>query len=754
MKESKNREHIKLIIAFILFFALFGVFLTQFDLNLTKRTTTEMLLLHYDTAVKNNQSACFSYQLRSGESYDEYLEVEINKIQYEKKEIAVDPSIKFSEVICVPESFLSSSDNIVDVIFGSQDLFFHVVKVNQDPLNATSSAINTLGSSNSTVSFEFRNGEDKGISVLFSLFVDGKLDHSFREEVSPKEVRTFSEPHRLQGDNVKVRLATPFETEFTEHPEPSLLTMFLVSLLSLILPGLLICSKFFKFREFSGFLALSVAASIVITVFVSWVLNFLGMTSILSNVLILITLILLVYPRQFNFPKGDNKVLGLIALFVLFSIASQFAMPSHDSMWSVYYERQVDAVYYNGGIPQQDTLSYLGRPFTFTPGYMLLRASFSWLSSTIPEQSFFVFQVLGNVFFASSVIFLCKKLNLKLTESAIVLMFLYSSAFIFGWAIVSLLHLFGFSLLLLSLALVLGEDKHPIASVILLGFASIFHASFLFGYPLLLFALMKDVKWGRIIAYTLLGGLIFLALYSFVILNFGLPTEIEQKNWGYFITGSVIDLGTNSVGLMSLAVLPALLFGFKKERKLVLLSLILIVIFLFVTYRVNIFLSVIVAMLFVRVFNSKQMLALFLLFVASALVNYQIYQGLIGAEKLDPFTYIDLNTKLDSKLLLEPLYGHTSNYFAKRESLADLYVEYASDEKYIDEVNFIASWDKGGDLSILNKWNITYVINEKRSRAIAVNTYIMPRKEITFANLDKVYDNGFIDIHYYRTNNR
>lgn len=768
---KKKKGHVVILVAFFVVFSLLGVLLTQYDINFMKRTTTEISLHDYDTKIFNDQSACFAYILASGKEYIEDLEVEIDNIQYLKKEVDVTEGIEISEVICIPPDFFVNGDNTVKLIFGYQNLFFHVEKVDGDPLPAIDSFVLLKNKTDATVFFEVHNGEYKSISVLLSIYVNEKLDHSFRVELEPKEIKILSESYFLEGEEVSIDFGEPLERRFIEEEETDLALMFLASLLIFILPGMLITSKFLKIKEFTGFVAMSFAFSIIITVFFSWILNFTGLLSYLTLVLIVITVFLVVFPKKMNFPKGKKEVFCIITIFIFFTILSQFIMPSHDSMWSVYYERQVDAVYETGQIPLEDPLSYLGRPFTFVPGYMLLRSSYSWITSTTPQQSFFVFQVLGNFFFLSSVIYFCKKLKFDLKETIIFLMFLFSSAFVFGWAIVSLLHLFGFSLFLLALATAYDKDvnstfgkKHSkftyLLSGSLLGFAALFHASFIFGFPIILFALMKKVNWKKIILNTALAAVIFLVLYSYVFINFGLPNEIQKDKWGYnikfgdyFFQGKIlepmIDIATNSVGVMSLAIIVALFFGFKKVKKLTLMVILLLLIMLFLTYRVNIFLTILAAALFIRTFNSKQMIALFLLFIASTLVNFQVYQGLMGAEKMDPFIYMDANSKLDSRILVEPLYGHTANYFGKRKTLADLYVEYADEEKYLDAVNFIGSWKTGGNVSILDKWDINYVITEKRARILAVNEYIQTKKEITFANLDKVYDNGFINIHYY-----
>jgi len=522
----------------------------------------------------------------------------------------------------------------------------------------------------------------------------------------------------------------------------------------LFLPGFFLIKSFnFTFENISALISLSICVSLTLLVCCAFISSYFGLPketpAAVSAIICFFTGSLFLFKKKkgkFEVVNDDVKTLCIIAFFTLFSLVTQLVLPSHDSIWSVYYERQVNAVYSANKIPVTDDLSYLGRAFTFVPGYMLLRSAYSWAAQTAPVNNFFIFQILGNIFFVSSVLFLCKKLNINFKESFIFLMFLFSSSFIFGWAIISLLHLFGFSFFIISLALAL--DKKSFSSLFA-GIASIFHASFLIAFPVM-FLIFSDVSKKTIrnvIAYSLIALFIFLVLYSPTILQYGWPNEIQSKNWGYLITGDIIDLGTNTAGIMSLAIIPAIVLGLKRQKKLALLTIVFIAAFFILSYRVNVFLTLTAALLFVKVFDSKQFIALSLLFFSSFLLNCWLYQGVIGAEIKDPFIYIDSHTAFDAKLLVEPLYGHTSNYFSNRKSLADLYVEYASDEKYNDAVNFIAT----GNQTILKKWNISYVVTNKRNRAIAVNKYIEPNAEIIYPALDKIYDNGVFNIHYYNT---
>lgn len=734
------------VLIFLAVFALFSVALTNFDPNLRKRTTTEISLFDYDTAVFAGQDACFTYLAASGEEYAENMWIDVNEKPIEKAEIYFHPGENKTYDKCVNGSLLDAGDNAIRVTIGAQNLFFHVRKEAGLPLKPASPGVLLKDSKNNIAIFSVKNGEYKGRSILVSIYGGGKLDHSVRVELSPLEEKTVSENYSL-GGRISVDFAKPFEQKFAEPSNKNILLMFLASVL-LFLPGFLFVRNRIPDGNLAALIALSIGISIVILVSISWVSSYAGLPKelpIFSSVLL--CLVALVQKGKSAICwKPQNKTLLVIAFFTLFSTFSQFLLPSHDSMWSVYYERQADLVYGAGKIPQSDPLSYLGRDFTFVPGYMLLRAAYSWGALAAPADSFFVFQMLGNIFFVSSALFLCSKLRLKLKESFVFLMFLFSSSFVFGWSIISLLHLFGFSLFLIAIALALEGNWF---AGLFAGFSGIFHASFLFAFPVILFIFMRqgNENLKSIGKYSALMLLVFFLLYSPFLFKHGLPSEIQGKNWGYFITGNIIDLGTNTAGIMSFAILPAILCGLRKEKKLALLTLLFIFAFFFVSYRVNVFLGLTAALLFVRVFGTQNFSALCLLFLASFLLNIWVYQGVIGAEMEDPFLYLSANTATGSRLLVEPLYGHISNYFSERKSLADLYVEYASDEKYNDAVNFIST----GDESVLKKWNISYAVTVKRSRALAVNKYVEPKREIVYPGLDKIYDDGLLNIHYFKS---
>jgi hypothetical protein len=525
------------------------------------------------------------------------------------------------------------------------------------------------------------------------------------------------------------------------------LLMLITSIFVFFLPGIFITQRLFKAKDPMEFLSLSIAFSIITTFIIAWLLNFLK----ISNQLVFFCLIGLVslafYSKKAKFPQLKKKEMAIVLAFILLTVLTQFFLFSHNSPWSVYYDRQIESTYDKKSLVDYDSLSYLGRPFTFVPGYILTKAAFSWMSSTSPPETFFVFQLIGNLFLLSSIFYLGRTLKFDDKKIAVIIMFIISSLFIFGWMIIALLHLYAFALFMTSLALALNGKK---SSGIVAGMAGIFHASFLIAFPVLLFALQKKMNLPKIILFGAIAASLFLLFYFPTLMQHGWPSEIQQEDWGYLIKGNIINLGTMSAGVLSILAIPALCLGLKRNRKLTLTTLAMILAFLFVSYRLNFFLAILVSILFVSTFklnNRYIVAAIAVLFLLSFGMNLVMYNGeSLDSGEIDPFVWLHAVSSNQSRILVEPFFGHVSNYYSQRPSLADLYVEYASDEKYTDAMDFINANKSGA----LEKWNITYTATLHATSITRIAEFKYYPEEIEFKSLDKPYTNLYFNIHYRR----
>ena len=650
----------RVIWAFALLVAL-GIFLSYININLQQNPDEELYFRSYDTSVRQNESACFSYV-----SFTDNVSLEVNDRQM---------NFDNSATYCVQSQYLSSGDNLVRLKADDRSIFFHV----------------------------------------------------------------------SQSDSHATKYLTQNIDSKTLDKNP--LLMFIASFLVFLLPGAFVTGRFFKAKEATEFISLSIAFSLLITFIVAWLLNYFGMVSTVNFMLSMVLISLIAYRKDIRFPEIGRNEMIVMGAFILLTLATQLYLFSHNSPWSVYYDRQVETTYSQNALVSYDPLSYLGRPFTFVPGYILTKASFSWLSATFPTEAFFVFQVIGNLFLLSSIFYLGRTLKFDDRKITIMAMFILSSLFIFGWLIIALLHLYALAIFITALALALKDRP---ASGLVAGLSGLFHASFLIAFPVLLFALQKKTNLKSVIAFTVIAVIGFFAFYSPTIVQYGLPTEIQKEDWGYLIRGNVINLGTMSAGFLSLAVIPALYFGFKRNRKLTIATLLIIAAFLLLSYRVNFILAVLTSVLFVSTFKLKSKLViaiLALLFVMSLSLNLVTYNG----ESLDkpetaPFLWIKSVSGNNSRILVEPFFGHVSNYYSERPSLADLYVEYASDEKYTDALAFIQT----GSMDILAKWNISYVVTMHSATIVRIAEFKYYPNEIEFEELDKPYTNLYFNVHQRR----
>ena len=740
--------------------------------------TTELILNEYDFRIYDGQDACFDYSLISNveKPYITNLEVEVNGQRFLKKEIEVGNDT-IEEQICIPSSYLNWGDSIIRLDIGFLNSFFHVEKVNDDALGENESWIKILECPKSSTSgnrenitYEIFNGGSKGKIYWIYMFIDDNLDHAWRVKLDSRERKVFSEEFDVLGEgNKEIRLE--FDKK-TSKPEiisvkaakgmlsiPPWIGFPLAIGLVFILPGISMASRISK--GFLGFVSLTFALSVSFTIVSSWALGFLGILNGYSMItcLFAISLILFAINRfQIRIPKNETGfkwVLIIVIILTLLSLIVHLFLPSPNTIWSVYYERGAEAVYNANKIPKMDELSYLGKPFAYVPGYFLLKASFSWISGIHPSDIVLnmILQVILNIFVIFAAFYLIKSMKYDLKTGVYFSLFIYSSTFIFGWFIFSYSHLTTYALFLTALALSLSSSKSKISGF-LAGIAGIFHVPFIVMFFLLNVALSRKVNIKNALTLFFIAFLTFLILYSYIPLNFGMGNEIEKEKWGYLIKGGVWGLISETAGYNTIALLIAsviALRGDKFSRKLGIFSIIGVVSYFILSYRVNVFLTIIMGMTFIEIFKERLkkfdfMREILIFSVFMLVANFWVYCGAVSDPVQKPFEYVNGYTSLDSNILVEPLYAHTENYFGKRRSLSDLCVEYADGAKYDDTVGFIET----GDNRILDKYDIRYVITLKNTRIIGVNDYVAEPKEITFSTLDKIYDNGMFNIHWVR----
>lgn len=440
----------------------------------------------------------------------------------------------------------------------------------------------------------------------------------------------------------------------------------------------------------------------------------------------------------------DRKILILsIVVMLIVTNIPKLIYPTQDTLWNVYYERQTKETFYHGLIPRYDELSYLGRPMTYLPGYFAAKAMFLWLVGTgYNNFGNWLFETFLNITFIIGLFYLGKKLGLKNIALLIFVFSVISCVFIFTLMAAHLLHVLSLVLLTFALSFSLNKKEgREIISGIMLGAASIVHAFSFIMFPVIYAAfrlgeiksrkeLWKEIESGLI---TMLAALLILfVFYSPVLENYGKPTEALPEKWGWLLHWDHRYIYSEYFLLAPILIFTSI-FGlfYKKLRWLAIFTLIGLLSLFTVTFRVNVIVSFIGALLIAKFFEIRKIkfLILALILINFAFLIFRLggyvtpcIDGYINNECR--FAINELKNMPDA-VLEEPLLGHATTFIAEKPVLADLYVEYANEEQLIDAINF----EETNNLTIAEKWNITTILTR-----------------YSCGNYTQVYDNGYYRI--------
>lgn len=442
--------------------------------------------------------------------------------------------------------------------------------------------------------------------------------------------------------------------------------------------------------------------------------------------------------------RDEIKILLISIIIVLLATnIPKLIYPTQDTLWNVYYERQVRETFYQGEIPSYDELSYLGRPMTYLPGYFVAKSTFLWLLGLdYNNLGDWLFETFVSIAFVVGLVFLGSRIGLKRESLLIFTLAPISCVFIFTLLSAHLLHVLSLALLTLALgfAFTNHEYKEFICGV-LLGAASVVHAFAFVMFPIIYGAFKlekirnKEDLWYEIergFIVMLIAFIILLILYSPVLENYGKPTEALPERWGWLLHWDYKYI-YNEYFLLAPVLIFSSIFGlfFQKTRWPALFVLIGLVTLFTVTFRVNVIISFIGAALIVRFFESKfaRIIILIIILLNLSLLIYRLggfvtpcVDGYINNECR--LAIEELKNMPDS-VLEEPLLGHSTTFIAEKPVLADLYVEYADEQQLVDAINF----EETNNLSIAEKWNITTILTRH-----------------SCGNYTEVYDNGYFRI--------
>ncbi|MFH1224353.1 MAG: hypothetical protein V1676_00955 [Candidatus Diapherotrites archaeon] len=682
-----------------------------------ERPLTEAWLERYDAAVPDGRDACFAITFAQSNANlsqfgNEYSGKTENLKVIAGKTVVFGGKVALAEnktnEYCVPSSVLADGDNLVEIEFDSGRLFFHVSKgenearVNLAPIAATEARVGIA-------QIAANSGQGAGlVSPIFGMLA------------------------------LILIIAAVFTAFMRRHEllEAALFTLVFISAALIVLPWLLNFPGIgLNFYAVGGGVA---AASVLLFIFYGRGGNAAGR-------------------QNSEEPWGENrKLLLYFLLFGALLALLHLYTPSHFSNWNVFYERYSEMIVQAGKIPVQDPLSYLGRGYTFTWGYFLFESSLAFITGLSGTALFsLVYFLVNSLFFLSVLYFVRSFRGFTLEHGIIFYLLLASSLFIFVNIAVSPKHILSFSFLFFAVAMLI-RGKNAVLAGCAVALAAFTQVPFLILFPITMAAIGRGTGWRRFFIAMASAIVLFGILFAPILLQNGMPYEIKSREWGYLIKHGpgelLVDLG-QVVALLFAYALFRVLRGWRTidtyTMRLFYASIALILLQLFVFYRINIVTHLVLTLLLFHVLaqdwgNKYMRNMLVALGIIAVLANIVIVSYSVAWEQqVAPLQFLQERTAPNERLLADPYYGHLATYFTQRPVLADLYVEYADEGKLEDAYRFILD----GDESVLRKYGIKYTFTDEEKIFTDAKTqhYFAEPKEFGF--MDKVYTNGTFSIH-------
>jgi hypothetical protein len=741
---------------------------TQWGSLFSPDKVTSLALLEFDKAVEERGQSCFSLQVNSnfGKEMEQNFMLIANDSVVLRKQVDVSKNQLISE--CVSADYLGKEDNFVQIFLGSERVFFHVAKVA------------AMEESNPQVLLEYLQDEILGIRITGnnnakyspgSIFVNGKLDHAFYfsgETFEGKEKISLQ-----QGSNsIKVVFRGAEKEIFAEKAFDFRMNPFLgiaiIAVLICVLAGLV----FFGNNLFEK-LVFSILSFFSIICLVVFTLNVLGLLSAL-NFSIAIAVIALALGFFFRKNLAKNKALEinwaekvkkvspllilLLCIILFSSIFFNLFTPTYFGVWTSFYERQSRTIMENQAIPAVDSYSFLGtKPFGYMSGYFFANPGISWLTGLGTQQSYAIIMLLAQLSFlgAGYLFFSSFGIGKKAYLGMLAVLF---GGFMFSDFSFNIRHVLSYAFLFISMYFL--RNGKGLASGVALGFGTFFQTPIAIMYLFMLPVIVTDRKTLKEIAKAIaVGALIAAVFFAPTLVSSGLPSQAKYNVWGYFwsipLYGFLLDYYPMLV-LIGLFILPFLLLKKislgKYNLRIILFLLLFLAVQLTISYRINIVATITFALLVSLLFPAdflkgrlgEYSIATF--FAVAYTVMFVVilaFYPVIPAVS-DSFVFVKDNSSANSNVLNEPYLGHPFIYFAERKSSADLAVEYANAAMIDDSYRFLKEQDK----SILQKYNIDYVVNRSMfldEKPVGDNLY---SRHIEFEFLDKVYSNSLVYVHW------
>ncbi|MCD6247036.1 MAG: hypothetical protein J7J87_01200 [Candidatus Diapherotrites archaeon] len=762
----------RLILLAILFLMLASVFTSQYWHNFAyKRESISAALYSFDK--KANEKACFTLLIGIENSDGKTLELRayLDSKEVIREELFAEQNTK--KKYCLDLSTLSYGKHNLQIFLGNRKLFYSFEKVAQ--VEEKKPKIEILEIEGRTIRFEVKDFPESKYEPV-EIWVNNKFDHAVYPENKEQE---FNEKLSLEnGKNEIVIKAFGVEQKVETYYNETRGNI--LGLLAIMLG--LIVFFFFVFSEHAFYerFALSLASLLALFAVLGFLLGLFKAFAFNELALLYgasILTIALIFRKRFKLNekrielrKAINEVkiehLLVITFFVAVTVLYGLFIPNHETYFNIFYERGTEQIIANKGIPEKDALSYLGRTFTFVPGYFYIEGALSLLTGLTKMQLFALTCTIATLFFLSASIALAKSLRLK-SSTLFFPIFLSMSTFVFSTLTLTPRHCIALAFMLVALMLALSKKRTKATVMLAITYFVQIPTALFFAilFPILYKVRNEKTSASVIVKESLLLLVSSIFLFSFlylpIFLRAGFPYQILPQRWGYLISfgpGLVFaDPGILFFLFLFFAVLEPFFFakGAAKitPQKTILFysSIAILILQAFVSSRLSVVSAVLLALFICYALESHKekgseqfavMLA-FVLFIGLYLAVILAQGFTVGPELNSALMFLKQYSSSQENVLADPYFAHLIAYDSQRKTLADLMVEYADERKISDAYKFL----KEKDYNIIEKYNISLIFNEKFfiNEKVAGNKKLA--KELEFEKLAKIFSNERIVIH-------
>ncbi|MBI2971256.1 MAG: hypothetical protein HYY37_02440 [Candidatus Aenigmarchaeota archaeon] len=682
---------------------------------------TELRLYERDYLLYEGQPLCFRYAAETDGS------ILVN---------GTSASVVSANPVCIDVPYGALN---ISVSSGGRSVWFLTEKRFENPPEASDSAVQVTVQPEARqyervpVRITATNGMNKGRVSYVSLLADNETVREMPLELMPGETRTVTEHIRIRhaGTNIiTARLDTGESGEGATSAEPR----FSFPLLALLLavPGLLL------FRKHENNALHIIAFSAACLVIASSLAGLADLTYVVP-VLVIMALAALLFSNRFAAQKPLTRIdyrflfIMLAVVLALAAVPSLF-FPSGITPWNVYYERQADETFYEHKVPVYDPLSYGGRPLSFPHGYFASKAAFFWLTGLEPGTlATSLFGLLANALLVCSMAYFTGVLGLRHAARAVFILSFVMVFFVFVLLAANLMHVLSLALLFFSLAY--AVQRQHLLSGIMLGASAMVHP-----FSLVLFLLFaaglrfyRQETVDRTVAVPfLLGSGLFGALYAPTLIAVGMPYENAPQEWGYLVHWGISSLFGELAFSLPLVLLAA--WFSRNNRKLFALFAALLVLYMTVSFRLNVALAFTGSLLLAQwASENRRIVPVVIIMLLLSMIPFLYTMTgfkrpcddvFLTGECLGAMEYLSMHS--GSSTVLAPLrYGHAITGLAGLKVVADPYVEYSDNARLTDVLRF----ESERNLSIAEKWGADIVVAEHYG-----------------CDRDLVYDNGHVRI--------